>query len=156
MKTIAKVIREGQNFYIQHTPSRGVYDSMESVIGDEEIVVNIQNNKKEYESGYLFITKNPSSKDLCVSNFLLQKTVVEGLTRAGIYSRLKEVKKGSEIYVMYYNAKSYLDNKPIMLNLIWAASVVDHLDNDSRIKLSRDVTKLIPQVKNNKKIEQYF
>lgn len=78
------------------------------------------------------------------------------LTRAGIYSRLKEVKMGSEIYVMYYNAKSYLDNKPIMLNLIWAASVVDHLDNDSRLKLSRDVTKLIPQVKNNKKIEQYF
>lgn len=25
MKTFAKVIREGQNFYIQHTPSRGVY-----------------------------------------------------------------------------------------------------------------------------------
>lgn len=156
MKTFAKVIREGQNFYIQHIPSRGVYDSMESVIGDDEIVVNMQNNKKEYESGYLFITKNPSSKDLCVSNFLLQKTVVEGLTRAGIYNRLKEVKKGSEIYVMYYNAKSYVDNKPIMLNLIWAASVVDHLDNDSRLKLSRDVTKLIPQVKNNKKIEQYF
>lgn len=145
MKTIAKVIREGQNFYIQHTPSRGVYDSMESVIGDEEIVVNMQNNKKEYESGYLFITKNPSSKDLCVSNFLLQKTVVEGLTRAGIYNRLKEVKKGSEIYVMYYNAKSYLDNKPIMLNLIWAASVVDNLDNDSRIKLSRDVARLVPR-----------
>ena len=156
MKTFAKVIREGQNFYIQHTPSRGVYDSMESVIGDDEIVVKMQNNRKEYESGYLFITKNPSSKDLCVSNFLLQKTVVEGLTRTGIYNRLKEVKKGSEIYVMYYNAKSYVDNKPIMLNLIWAASVVDHLDNDSRLKLSRDVTKLIPQVKNNKKIEQYF
>lgn len=156
MKTIAKVIREGQNFYIQHTPSRGVYDSMESVIGDEEIVVKMQNNRKEYESGYLFITKNPSSKDLCVSNFLLQKTVVEGLTRAGIYNRLKEVKTGSEIYVMYYNAKSYVDNKPIKLNLIWAASVVDHLDNNSRLKLSRDVTKLIPQVKNNKKIEQYF
>lgn len=156
MKTFAKVIREGQNFYIQHTPSRGVYDSMESVIGDEEIVVKMQNNRKEYESGYLFITKNPSSKDLCVSNFLLQKTVVEGLTRAGIYNRLKEVKKGSEIYVMYYNAKSYVDNKPIMLNLIWAASVVDNLDNDSRIKLSRDVAKLIPKVKNNKKIEQYF
>lgn len=145
MKTIAKVIREGQNFYIQHTPSRGVYESMESVIGDEEIVVNMQNNKKEYESGYLFITKNPSSKDLCVSNFLLQKTVVEGLTRAGIYNRLKEVKEGSEIYVMYYNAKSYLDNKPIMLNLIWAASVVDNLDNDSRIKLSRDVARLVPR-----------
>lgn len=145
MKTFAKVIREGQNFYIQHTPSRGVYDSMESVIGDEEIVVNMQNNKKEYESGYLYITKNPSSEDLCVSNFLLQKTVVEGLTRAGIYSRLKEVKMGSEIYVMYYNAKSYVDNKPIMLNLIWAASVVDHLDNDSRIKLSRDVARLVPR-----------
>lgn len=36
MKTFAKVIREGQNFYIQHTPSRGEFDSMESVIGDEE------------------------------------------------------------------------------------------------------------------------
>lgn len=156
MKTIAKVIREGQNFYIQHTPSRGVYDSMESVIGDDEIVVKMQNNRKEYESGYLYITKNLSDESMCVSNFLLQKTVVEGLTRAGIYSRLKEVKMGSEIYVMYYNAKSYVDNKPIMLNLIWAASVVDHLDNDSRIKLSRDVTKLIPKVKNNKKIEQYF
>lgn len=145
MKTIAKVTRKGQNFYIQHTPSRGKYDSMESVIGDDEIVVKMQNNRKEYESGYLYITKNPSSEDLCVSNFLLQKTVVEGLTRAGIYSRLKEVKMGSEIYVMYYNAKSYLDNKPIMLNLIWAASVVDHLDNDSRIKLSRDVARLVPR-----------
>ena len=78
----------------------------------------------------------------------ITKTVVEGLTRAGIYSRLKEVKMGSEIYVMYYNAKSYLDNKPIMLNLIWAASVVDHLDNDSRLKLSRDVTKLIQGIVN--------
>lgn len=156
MKTFAKVIRKGQKFYIQHTPSRGKYDSMESVIGDDEIIIKMLDNRKGYESGYLFITQNPSSEDLCVSNFLLQKTVVEGLTRAGIYSRLKEVKMGSEIYVMYYNAKSYLDNKPIMLNLIWAASVVDHLDNDSRLKLSRDVTKLIPQVKNNKKIEQYF
>lgn len=146
MKTIAKVIRERQNFYIQHTPSRGVYDSIESVIGDDEIVVNMQNNKKEYESGYLFITKNPSSKDLCVSNFLLQKTVVEGLTRAGIYNRLKEVKKGSEIYVMYYNAKSYVDNKPIMLNLIWASCIIDQdLDNDSRIKLSRDIARLVPR-----------
>lgn len=146
MKTFAKVIREGQNFYIQHTPSRGVYDSMESVIGDEEIVIKMLDNRKEYESGYLFITKNPSSKDLCVSNFLLQKTVVEGLTRAGIYNRLKEVKKGSEIYVMYYNAKSYVDNKPIMLNLIWASCIIDQdLDNDSRIKLSRDVARLIPR-----------
>lgn len=156
MKTFAKVTREGQKFYIQHTPSRGRYDSMESVIGDDEIIIKMQNNRKGYESGYLFITKNPSSKDLCVSNFLLQKTVVEGLTRAGIYSHLKEVKKGSEIYVMYYDAKLYT-NKPIKLNLIWAASVIDQdLDNDSRIKLSRDITKLIPKVKNNKKIEQYF
>lgn len=147
MKTIAKIIRKGQNFYIVHTPSKGEYDSMESVIGDDEIVVKMLDNRKEYESGYLYITKNLSSEDLCVSNFLLQKTVVEGLTRAGIYSRLKEVKMGSEIYVMYYNAKSYLDNKPIMLNLIWAASVVDHLDNDSRIKLSRNVAKLIPRNK---------
>lgn len=155
MKTIAKVIREGQNFYIQHTPSRGEYDSMESVIGDDEIVVKMQNNRKEYESGYLYITKNLSDESMCVSNFILQNRLL-GLTRAGIYNHLKEVKKRSEIYVMYYNAKSYVDNKPIMLNLIWAASVVDHLDNDSRIKLSRDVTKLIPKVKNNKKIEQYF
>lgn len=146
MKTIAKVTRKGQNFYIQHTPSRGEYDSMESIIGDEEIVVKMQNNRKEYESGYLFITKNPSSKGLCVSNFLLQKTVVEGLTRAGIYSRLKEVKMGSEIYVMYYNAKSYLDNKPIMLNLIWASCIIDQdLDKDSRIKLSRDIARLVPR-----------
>lgn len=145
MKTFAKVTREGQKFYIQHTPSRGVYDSMESVIGDDEIVVNMQNNKKEYESGYLFITKNPSSKDLCVSNFLLQKTVVEGLTRTGIYNRLKEVKKGSEIYVMYYNAKSYT-GKPVKLDLIWASCIIDQdLDNDSRIKLSRGVARLVPR-----------
>jgi len=145
MKTFAKVTREGQKFYIQHTQSRGVYDSMESVIGDDEIVIKMLDNRKEYESGYLFITKNPSSKDLCVSNFLFKKAV-EGLTRAGIHSRLKEVKKGSEIYVMYYDASLYVDNKPIMLNLIWASCVIDHLDNDSRIKLSRDVAKLIPKV----------
>lgn len=147
MKTFAKVTREGQKFYIQHTPSRGVYDSVESGIGDDEIIIKMLDNRKGYESGYLFITQNPSSKDICVSNFLLQKTVVEGLTRAGVYSRLKEIKKGSEIYVMYYNAKSYVDNKPIILNLIWAASVIDHLDNDSRIKLSRDIAKLIPRNK---------
>lgn len=155
MKTFAKVTREGQKFYIQHTPSRGVYDSMESVIGDDEIIIKMLDNRKGYESGYLFITKNPSSEDLCVSNFLLQKTVVEGLTRAGVYSRLKEVKSGCEVYIMYYDAKLYT-GKPIMLNLIWAASVVDHLDNDSRLKLSRDVTKLIPQVKNNKKDRAVF
>lgn len=145
MKTIAKVIREGQNFYIQHTPSRGVYDSMESVIGDDEIIIKMLDNRKGYESGYLFITQNPSSEDLCVSNFLLQKTVVEGLTRAGIYSRLKEVRKGSEIYVMYYDAKLYTD-KPVQLDLIWASSVIEQdPDNDSRIKLSRNVAKLIPR-----------
>ena len=145
MKTIAKVTREGQNFYIQHTPSRGVYDSMESVIGDDEIVVKMQNNRKEYESGYLFITKNPSSKDLCVSNFLLQKTVVEGLTRTGIYNRLKEVKSGCEVYIMYYNAKLYT-GKPVKLGLIWASCIIDQdLDNDSRIKLSRDVARLVPR-----------
>jgi hypothetical protein len=144
MKTIAKVIREGQNFYIQHIPSRGEYDSMESIIGDEEIVVKMQNNRKEYESGYLYITKNLSDESMYVSNFILQNRLI-GLTRAGIYNHLKEVKKRSEIYVMYYNAKSYVDNKPIMLNLIWAASVVDHLDNDCRIKLSRDVARLIPR-----------
>ena len=27
MKTFAKIIREGQKFYIQHAPSRGEYDS---------------------------------------------------------------------------------------------------------------------------------
>lgn len=84
MKTFAKVTRKGQKFYIQHTPSRGKYDSMESVIGDDEIIIKMLDNRKGYESGYLFITQNPSSEDLCVSNFLLQKTVVEGLTRAGI------------------------------------------------------------------------
>lgn len=46
MKTFAKVIREGQNFYIQHTPSRGKYDSMESVIGDDEIVVKMQKQQE--------------------------------------------------------------------------------------------------------------
>lgn len=145
MKTFAKVTREGQKFYIQHTPSRGKYDSMESVIGDDEIIIKMLDNRKGYESGYLFITQNSSSKDICVSNFLLQKTVVEGLTRTGIYSRLKEVKKGSEIYVMYYDAKLYT-NKPIKLDLIWASCVIDQdLDNDSRIKLSRDIARLIPR-----------
>ena len=154
MKTFAKVIREGQKFYIQHTPSRGKYDSMESVIGDDEIIIKMQNNRKEYESGYLYITKNLSDEGLCVSNFILQNRLL-GLTRAGIYNHLKEVKSGCEVYIMSYNAKLYM-GKPVQLDLIWAASVVDHLDNDSRIKLSRDVAKLIPKVKNNKKIEQYF
>lgn len=145
MKTFAKVIREGQNFYIQHTPSRGKYDSMESVIGDDEIIIKMLDNRKGYESGYLFITQNPSSEDLCVSNFLLQKTVVEGLTRAGIYSRLKEVKSGCEVYIMSYNAKLYM-GKPVKLDLIWASCIIDQdLDNDSRIKLSRDVARLIPR-----------
>lgn len=146
MKTFAKIFREGQSFYIQHTPSRGKYDSMESVIGDDEIIIKMLDNRKGYESGYLFITQNPSSEDLCVSNFLLQKTVVEGLTRAGIYSRLKEIGVGYEIYIMYYNAKLYA-GKPVKLDLIWAASVVDNLDNDSRIKLSRDVARLVPRYK---------
>ena len=155
MKTFAKVIREGQNFYIQHTPSRGVYDSMESVIGDDEIVVKMQNNRKEYESGYLYITKNLSDESMCVSNFILQNRLI-GLTRAGIYNHLKEVKSGCEVYIMSYNAKLYM-GKPVKLDLIWASCIIDQdLDNDSRIKLSRDVTKLIPKVKNNKKIEQYF
>lgn len=155
MKTIAKVIREGQNFYIQHTPSRGEYDSMESVIGDDEIVVKMQNNRKEYESGYLYITKNLSDESMCVSNFILQNRLL-GLTRAGIYNHLKEVKSGCEVYIMSYNAKLYT-GKPVKLDLIWASCIIDQdLDNDSRIKLSRDVTKLIPKVKNNKKIEQYF
>lgn len=145
MKTIAKVIREGQNFYIQHTPSRGVYDSMESVIGDDEIVVKMQNNRKEYESGYLYITKNLSDESMCVSNFILQKTVVEGLTRAGINSRLKEVKSGCEVYIMSYNAKLYT-GKPVKLDLIWASCIIDQdLDNDCRIKLSRDVARLVPR-----------
>ena len=144
MKTFAKVIREGQNFYIQHTPSRGEFDSMESIIGDEEIVVKMQNNKKGYESGYLYITKNLSDEGLCVSNFILQNRLI-GLTRAGIYNHLKEVKSGCEEYIMYYNAKLYT-GKPVKLDLIWASCVIDQdLDNDSRIKLSRDIARLIPR-----------
>ena len=144
MKTFAKVIREGQNFYIQHTPSRGVYDSMESIIGDEEIVVKMQNNRKEYESGYLYITKNLSDESMCVSNFILQNRLL-GLTRAGIYNHLKEVKSGCEVYIMYYDAKLYT-GKPVKLDLIWASCVIDQdLDNDSRIKLSRDIARLIPR-----------
>lgn len=145
MKTFAKVIREGQNFYIQHTPSRGEFDSMESVVGDEEIVVKMQNNRKEYESGYLYITKNLSDESMCVSNFILQNRLL-GLTRAGIYNHLKEVKSGCEVYIMSYNAKLYT-SKPVQLDLIWASCIIDQdLDNDSRLKLSRDVTKLIPKV----------
>lgn len=144
MKTIAKVIREGQNFYIQHTPSRGVYDSMESVIGDDEIVVKMQNNRKEYESGYLYITKNLSDEGLCISNFILQNRLM-GLTRAGIYNHLKEVKSGCEVYIMSYNAKLYT-GKPVQLDLIWASCIIDKdLDNDSRIKLSRDIARLVPR-----------
>ena len=144
MKTIAKVIREGQNFYIQHTPSRGEYDSMESVIGDDEIVVKMQNNRKEYESGYLYITKNLSDESMCVYNFILQNRLI-GLTRAGIYNHLKEVKSGCEVYIMSYNAKLYM-GKPVKLDLIWASCIIDQdLDNESRIKLSRDVARLIPR-----------
>lgn len=144
MKTIAKVIREGQNFYIQHTPSRGEYDSMESIIGDDEIVVKMQNNRKEYESGYLYITKNLSDESMCVSNFILQNRLL-GLTRAGIYNHLKEVKSGCEVYIMSYNAKLYT-GKPVQLDLIWASCIIDQdLDNDSRIKLSRDIARLVPK-----------
>ena len=144
MKTIAKVTRKGQKFYIQHTPSRGEYDSMESIIGDEEIVVKMQNNRKEYESGYLYITKNLSDESMCVSNFILQNRLL-GLTRAGIYNHLKEVKSGCEVYIMYYDAKLY-KGRPVKLDLIWASCVIDQdLDNDSRIKLSRDVARLIPR-----------
>lgn len=144
MKTFAKVIREGQNFYIQHTPSKGNYDSMESVIGEEEIVIKMKNNKKGYESGYLYITKNLSDESLYVSNFILQNRLI-GLTRAGIYNHLKEVKSGCEVYIMYYDAKLYT-GKPVKLDLIWASCIIDQdLDNDSRIKLSRDVARLIPR-----------
>lgn len=144
MKTIAKVIRERQNFYIQHTPSRGEYDSMESIIGDEEIVVKMQNNRKEYESGYLYITKNLSDESMCVSNFILQNRLL-GLTRAGIYNHLKEVKSGCEVYIMSYDAKLYT-GKPVQLDLIWASCIIDQdLDNDCRIKLSRDVARLVPR-----------
>lgn len=144
MKTIAKVIREGQNFYIQHTPSRGKYDNIESIIGDEEIVVKMQNNRKGYESGYLYITKNLSDEGLCISNFILQNRLI-GLTRAGIYNHLKEVKSGCEVYIMYYDAKLYT-GKPVKLDLIWASCIIDQdLDNYSRIKLSRDVARLIPR-----------
>lgn len=144
MKTFAKIIREGQKFYIQHAPSRGEYDSMESVVGDEEIVVKMQNNRKEYESGYLYITKNLSDESMYVSNFILQNRLL-GLTRAGIYNHLKEVKSGCEVYIMSYNAKLYKGN-PVKLDLIWASSVIDQdLDNNSRIKLSRDIARLVPK-----------
>lgn len=144
MKTIAKIFREGQNFYIQHTPSRGKYDNIESV-GDEDIVVKMLDNKKEYESGYLYITKNLSDEGLCVSNFILQNKLV-GLTRTGIYNHLKEVKSGCEVYIMYYNAKLY-KGKLVKLDLIWASCVIDQdIDNDSRIKLSRDIARLVPKV----------
>lgn len=144
MKTFAKVIREGQNFYIVHTPSKGNYDSMESIVGEEEIVVKMQNNRKEYESGYLYITKNLSDEGLCISNFILQNRFI-GLTRAGIYNHLKEVKSGCEVYIMYYDAKLY-KGKPVKLYLIWASCVIDQdLDNESRIKLSRGVARLIPR-----------
>jgi len=144
MKTFAKVIRDGQNFYIQHTPSRGVYDSMESVIGDDEIVVKMQNNRKEYESGYLYITKNLSDESMCISNFIIQNRLI-GLTRTGIYNHLKEVKSGCEVYIMYYDAKLYT-GKPVKLDLIWASCIIDQdLDNDSRIKLSRDIARLVPR-----------
>jgi len=144
MKTFAKVIREGQKFYIQHTPSRGKYDSMESVIGDDEIIIKMQNNRKEYESGYLYITKNLSDESMCVSNFILQNRLI-GLTRAGIYNHLKEVKSGCEVYIMYYDAKLY-KGKPVKLDLIWASCIIDQdLDNDCRIKLSRDIARLVPR-----------
>lgn len=144
MKTFAKVTREGQKFYIQHTPSRGVYDSMESIVGEEEIVIKMKNNKKGYESGYLYITKNLSDESLYVSNFILQNRLI-GLTRTGIYNQLKEVKSGCEVYIMSYNAKLYT-GKPVQLDLIWASCIIDQdLDNDSRIKLSRDVARLIPR-----------
>lgn len=117
---------------------------MESIIGDEEIVVKMQNNKKGYESGYLYITKNLSDESMCVSNFILQNRLL-GLTRAGIYNHLKEVKSGCEVYIMSYNAKLYM-GKPVKLDLIWASCIIDQdLDNDSRIKLSRDVARLIPR-----------
>lgn len=45
MKTFAKVIREGQNFYIQHTPSRGVYG-----------VVMREGDKKRVVSSFLIST----------------------------------------------------------------------------------------------------
>lgn len=155
MKTFAKVTRKGQKFYIQHTPSRGKYDSMESVIGDDEIIIKMLDNRKGYESGYLYITKNLSDESMCVSNFILQNRLL-GLTRAGIYNHLKEVKSGCEVYIMSYNAKLYT-GKPVKLDLIWASCVIDqNLDNDSRIKLSRDVAKLIPKVKNNKKDRAVF
>lgn len=144
MKTFAKVTRKGQKFYIQHTPSRGKYDSMESVIGDDEIIIKMLDNRKGYESGYLFITKNLSDESMCASNFILQNRLIV-LTRAGIYNHLKEVKSGCEVYIMYYNAKLYT-GKPVKLDLIWASCIIDQdLDNDSRIKLSRDIARLVPR-----------
>lgn len=120
---------------------------MVSGIGEEEIVVEILDNKKGYKSGYLFITQNPSSKDdMCVSDFLLQNNLAAGLIRTGIFKRLGELEKGSEIYVMYYNYNARLHtDRPIKLNLVWAAGVVDKdLDNNSRMVLSRVIARLIP------------
>lgn len=145
MKTIAKIIRKGQNFYIVHTPSRGVYDSMESVIGDDEIVVKMLGNKKGYESGYLYVIQDRSSDEMYNSNYIL-KNKVEGLTRAGISNNLKELKKGSDIYILYYstNTRTNMD-KPIKLKLILAFGVLEDLDKDSRIELSKKVVRLIPK-----------
>ena len=46
---------------------------------------------------------------------------------------------------MYYDAKLYT-GKPVQLDLIWASCIIDQdLDNDSRIKLSRDIARLVPR-----------
>lgn len=143
MKTIAKIFRKGQNFYIVHTPSKGEYDNI-GPIEDDEVVIKMQNNKKGYESGYLFITQGSSDEGMRVSDFILQNRLL-GFTRTGICNRLKEVKSGCEIYIMYYDAKLY-KGRPVKLDLVWASCVIDQdIDNDSRIKLSRDVARLIPK-----------
>lgn len=145
MKIFGKVIRKGQDFYIQHTPSKGEYDSMGSIIGEEEIVVKMLGNKKGYESGYLYVIQDRSSGEMYNSNYIL-KNKVAGLTRAGISNNLKELKKGSDIYILYYstNARTNM-NKPIKLKLIWASGVLEDLDKESRIELSKKVVRLIPK-----------
>lgn len=145
MKTFAKVVREGQNFYIQHTPSRGKYDSMGSIIGEEEIVIKMLGNKKGYESRYLYVIQDRSRGEMYNSNYIL-KNKVAGLTRAGISNNLKELKKGSDIYILYYSTDARTNmNKPIKLKLIWASGVLEDLDKESRIELSKKVVRLIPK-----------
>lgn len=94
-------------------------------------------NKKGYESGYLYVIQDRSRGEMYNSNYIL-KNKVAGLTRAGISNNLKELKKGSDIYILYYstNARTNM-NKPIKLKLIWASGVLEDLDKEGRIELSK-------------------